>query len=37
LYSRQCYGAARQHHVRRERGQVRRVFALLSGLLAPHR
>src|SRR5262245_25708134 len=31
LYSRQCYGAARQHHVGRKRGQFRRVYARVVG------
>src|SRR5262249_19811945 len=31
LYSRQCYGATRQHHVRRERDQFRCVFARVVG------
>src|SRR6266481_5604938 len=31
LYSRRCCGATRQHHVRRERGQFRRVSANVGG------
>jgi hypothetical protein len=31
LYSRHCCAAARQHYVRRERGQFRRVFAHVVG------